>query len=57
VSHLLLNPLSTASGYLHLFNEDTHGDFTDEQKRRPGQIENSLHRMERPVKVTIKLSP
>ncbi len=57
VAHLFLNPLSIAQGYLHLLSEGRYGEFTDEQKKQLHAIENSLLRMERLVKETIKLKP
>lgn len=57
VARLFLNPLSIAQGYLHLLSEGRYGEFTDEQKRQLHAIENSLLRIERLVKETIKLKP
>ncbi|RLF60757.1 MAG: hypothetical protein DRN37_02175 [Thermoplasmata archaeon] len=57
VAHLFLNPLSIAQGYLHLLSEGGYGEFTDEQKKQLHAIENSLLRMERLVRETIKLRP
>ena len=56
IAHLFFNPLSIAQGYIYLLSEEKYGSLTPEQKKQIDAVRNSLERIEKILKETIKLS-
>ncbi|MEA2054096.1 MAG: histidine kinase dimerization/phospho-acceptor domain-containing protein [Candidatus Thermoplasmatota archaeon] len=56
ISHQFFNPLCIAQGYLYLLDEGKYGELTEGQRKQVKSISQSLKRIEKLVKETIKVS-